>query len=126
MQSIMLLYSNLDIPKHIPAIFLCLKAYYICLGIKMEKWHDAQARQVLRNEVTRLLRQAQHYFEGKVQEWQRNTGYYIVCQNTMFSDGDMVVLVLRARASDDSIKKLAEYYESLQYEEKVMVESQTS
>jgi cytochrome c553 len=91
----------------------------------MEKWHEAQARQDLRNEVTRLLRQTQHYLEGKILEWQRNSSYYIVCQNTMFSDGDMVVLVLRARASDDSIKKLAEYYESLQYEEKVMVESQT-
>jgi hypothetical protein len=92
----------------------------------MEKWHDAQAREVLRNEVTRLLRQTQHYLEGKILEWERNTGYFIVAQNTMFSDGDVVCLVLRCRASTDSIKKLAEYYESLQYEEKVMVGSQTS
>jgi hypothetical protein len=85
----------------------------------MSQWYGNEAKKALREVCMRLMRMCQHYLEGKAEEWSRQSGYYLIFQNTLYSDGDTVVLVLRARPTDDSILKLANQFEELNHQTKI-------
>jgi hypothetical protein len=77
------------------------------------------AKKAISDIIKKILSMTEHYFQGKVNEYTRESGLNLISQAINWSEGDETVLVLKCRPSKDTLEKLAREFEEIEMQEKI-------
>ena len=96
----------------------------VAMALKVQIWSSDMARKAMRDVCFKLLSMTERYCQGKVNEYCRESGFTLVIQTSLWSDGDSMVLTLRLRPTDDTLLRLAQALEEEAMKDKMMLQSE--